>query len=160
VPRQDSATTAAEIRIHGEIYGQFDPKTAALQAGRYLGCGNPYCEWRRPVHNYIPGWLKLIEEGRLFEAAELSHRTDSLPEMCSRVCPQNHLCAGTDTRNDGLSTVAIGAIKKYITGETLRGLATGFLRGGADGKRGSDLVTTAVFEGREAAKGTLDYLDV
>jgi glutamate synthase (NADPH) small chain len=119
VPRQDSATTAAEIRIHGEIYGQFDPKTAALQAGRYLGCGNPYCEWRRPVHNYIPGWLKLIEEGKLFEAAELSHRTNSLPEMCSRVCPQNHLCEGTDTPNDGLSTVTIGAIKKYITSEAL-----------------------------------------
>jgi glutamate synthase (NADPH/NADH) small chain len=31
---------------------------------------------------------------------------------------------------------------------------------GGDMVRGSDLVVTAVFEGREAAKGILKYLDV
>ena len=62
VPRQDPAKTPAEARIHDfrEIYGQFDPKHAAVQASRCLGCGNPYCEWKCPVHNYIPNWLKLV----------------------------------------------------------------------------------------------------
>ena len=89
-PRQDPDKKPARERVleFREIYGQFDPAAAAVQAGRCLHCGNPYCEWKCPVHNYIPNWLQLINEGNLFEAAELSHRTNSLPEVCGRVCPQ------------------------------------------------------------------------
>ena len=64
-----------------EIYQPIDLEQAADQAGRCLGCGNPYCEWQCPVHNFIPDWLKLVEEGRIFEAAELSNRTNSLPDF-------------------------------------------------------------------------------
>jgi glutamate synthase (NADPH/NADH) small chain len=69
------------------------------------------------VHNYVPNWLKLISEGNLFEAAELSHKTNSLPEMCGRVCPQDRLCEGACTLNDGFGAVTIGNIEKYITDE-------------------------------------------
>ena len=122
VPRQDPAKTAVEVRIKEfrEIYGQFDPKNAAAQSSRCLGCGNPYCEWKCPVHNYIPNWLKLVEEGNIFEAAELSHRTNSLPEVCGRVCPQDRLCEGACTLNDGFGAVTIGAVEKYITTEALK----------------------------------------
>ncbi len=122
VPRQDPAKTAAEVRIKDfrEIYGQFDPKHAVSQASRCLGCGNPYCEWKCPVHNYIPNWLKLVEEGNIFEAAELSHRTNSLPEICGRVCPQDRLCEGACTLNDGFGAVTIGSVEKYITAEALK----------------------------------------
>jgi glutamate synthase (NADPH/NADH) small chain len=121
-PRQDPPKKSARERIRqfGEIYGQFDAKTAAVQAGRCLHCGNPYCEWKCPVHNYIPNWLQLINEGNLFEAAELSHRTNSLPEVCGRVCPQDRLCEGACTLNDGFGAVTIGAIEKYITDEALK----------------------------------------
>jgi len=54
-----------------EIYKPFTRNQAKMQAGRCLECGNPYCEWKCPVHNYIPDWLKLVEEGRIIEAAEL-----------------------------------------------------------------------------------------
>jgi len=122
MPRQDPAKTPARERIHQfkEIYGQYDGQTAATQAGRCLHCGNPYCEWKCPVHNYIPNWLQLIDEGNLFEAAELSHRTNSLPEMCGRVCPQDRLCEGACTLNDGFGAVTIGSIEKYITDEALK----------------------------------------
>ena len=105
----------SRIRKYQEIYGAFDSHTAAQQADRCLACGNPYCEWRCPVHNYIPNWLKLIAEGNLLEAAELSHRTNSLPEICGRVCPQDRLCEGACTLNDGFGAVTIGAIEKYIS---------------------------------------------
>jgi len=122
VPRQDPAKKAAEVRIKDfrEIYGQFDPKHAVVQASRCLGCGNPYCEWKCPVHNYIPNWLKLVEEGNIEEAAELSHRTNSLPEICGRVCPQDRLCEGACTLSDGFGAVTIGSIEKYITSEALK----------------------------------------
>jgi glutamate synthase (NADPH) small chain len=62
----------------------------------------------------------LINEGNLFEAAELSHRTNSLPEVCGRVCPQDRLCEGDCTLNDGFGAVTIGSIEKYITDEALK----------------------------------------
>jgi glutamate synthase (NADPH/NADH) small chain len=122
VPRADPAKTAVEARIRHfrEIYAPYDAAGAAAQAGRCLACGNPFCEWKCPVHNYIPNWLKLIEEGNLFEAAELSHKTNSLPEVCGRICPQDRLCEGACTLNDGLGAVTIGAIEKYITDEALK----------------------------------------
>ncbi len=122
VLRQDPEKKPVTIRIHEfkEIYGEYDAETAAAQSARCLACGNPYCEWKCPVHNYIPNWLKLISEGNLFEAAELSHRTNSLPEICGRICPQDRLCEGACTLNDGFGAVTIGAVEKYITDEALK----------------------------------------
>jgi glutamate synthase (NADPH/NADH) small chain len=122
VPRQDPKKSPVAVRIHSsrEIYGRYSPVVASSQANRCLSCGNPYCEWKCPVHNYIPNWLKLIAEGNLFEAAEMCHRTNSLPEICGRICPQDRLCEGDCTLNDGFGAVTIGAIEKYITDEALR----------------------------------------
>ena len=98
-----------------EIYRSFEPVEAKSQAHRCLECGNPYCEWKCPVHNYIPNWLKLASEGNVFEAAELCHQTNTLPEVCGRVCPQDRLCEGACTLNDGFGAVTIGSVEKYIT---------------------------------------------
>ena len=98
-----------------EIYGEYNQTEVSNQAHRCLDCGNPYCEWKCPVHNYIPDWLKLVNEGNILEAAELCHQTNSLPEMCGRVCPQDRLCEGACTLNDGFGAVTIGSTEKYIT---------------------------------------------
>jgi len=122
IPRRDPGKLPVEQRLLSfrEIYSQYDAAGAAQQAGRCIACGNPFCEWKCPVHNYIPNWLRLIEEGNLFEAAELSHRTNSLPEVCGRICPQDRLCEGACTLNEGMGAVSIGAIEKYITDEALK----------------------------------------
>ncbi len=122
VPRKDPDKLPVEVRItqFREIYSQYAPDGAAQQASRCLSCGNPFCEWKCPVHNYIPNWLQLVNDGKLFEAAELSHQTNSLPEMCGRICPQDRLCEGACTLNDGLGAVSIGAIEKYITDEAFK----------------------------------------
>jgi len=122
IPRLDPGKSPVEARVRhfGEIYAQYDAGAAAQQAGRCIDCGNPFCEWKCPVHNYVPNWLRLIAAGKLFEAAELSHQTNSLPEVCGRICPQDRLCEGACTLNDGLGAVSIGAIEKYITDEALK----------------------------------------
>ena len=102
-----------------EIYGDYNQPEASNQAHRCLDCGNPYCEWKCPVHNYIPDWLKLVNDGNILEAADLCHQTNSLPEMCGRVCPQDRLCEGACTLNDGFGAVSIGNIEKYITDKAL-----------------------------------------
>lgn len=98
-----------------EIYQPLSSDQSKGQADRCLDCGNPYCEWKCPVHNYIPQWLELVTEGKIFEAAELCHQTNSLPEMCGRVCPQDRLCESACTLNDEFGAVTIGNIEKYIT---------------------------------------------
>ena len=122
IPRRDPDKAPVEVRIKEfrEIYSQYSAEGAAAQAGRCISCGNPFCEWKCPVHNYIPNWLALVNDGKLFEAAELSHQTNSLPEMCGRICPQDRLCEGACTLNDGLGAVSIGAIEKYITDEAFK----------------------------------------
>ena len=104
------------VRVLGwrEIYGSFDVGQREQQSTRCIDCGNPYCEWECPVHNYIPDWLKLAREGRVIEAATLMHETNPLPEICGRICPQDRLCEGACTLNDGFGAVTIGAIEKDI----------------------------------------------
>jgi len=121
-PRKDPDKLPVDVRISQfrEIYAPYTAEIAAQQSGRCLSCGNPFCEWKCPVHNYIPNWLALVNEGKLFEAAELSHRTNSLPEMCGRICPQDRLCEGACTLNDGIGAVSIGSIEKYITDEAFK----------------------------------------
>lgn len=98
-----------------EIYELYEPQQAETQAGRCIACGNPYCEWECPVHNYIPNWLKLVRENNIIQAVELCHQTNSLPEVCGRVCPQDRLCEGACTLNEGYGAVTIGAVEKFIT---------------------------------------------
>jgi glutamate synthase (NADPH/NADH) small chain len=100
-----------------EIYKPFAQDEAADQAERCIDCGNPYCEWKCPVHNYIPNWLKLAGEGRIIEAAELCHETNSLPEVCGRICPHDRLCEQACTLATGFGAVTIGAIERYIVDE-------------------------------------------
>ncbi len=117
VSRNDPEKTSATQRSkeYKEIYAGFNEQQAATQADRCLSCGNPYCSWKCPVHNHIPHWLKLVAEGEVEKAAELSHRTNSLPEMCGRVCPQDRLCEGSCTLSEDFGAVTIGAIEKYIS---------------------------------------------
>ena len=121
VPRNDPAKKDVGVRRsqYVEIYNPFQPEQASSQAHRCLACGNPYCEWKCPVHNYIPNWLKLVSEGNILEAAELSHQTNTLPEVCGRVCPQDRLCEGACTLNDGFGAVTIGSVEKYISDTAL-----------------------------------------
>ncbi len=116
VPRRLPRELDVPVRVLGwkEIYGQYEQAQAVEQSARCLDCGNPYCEWKCPVHNYIPNWLAYLREGRLFEAAELAHQTNPLPEICGRVCPQDRLCEGACTLETGFESVTIGSLEKYI----------------------------------------------
>ncbi|WP_261857447.1 FAD-dependent oxidoreductase [Photobacterium sanguinicancri] len=117
VSRVDPAKKPLKIRKieFVEIYEPFTQQQASAQSDRCLDCGNPYCEWKCPVHNYIPQWLQLANEGRIIEAVELSHQTNTLPEVCGRVCPQDRLCEGSCTLNADFGAVTIGNVEKYIT---------------------------------------------
>ena len=115
--KQMPAKRAAENRREdfNEIYDEFSPDKAVEQASRCSQCGIPFCQVHCPVQNNIPDWLSLTANGRLEEAYELSQATNTLPEICGRICPQDRLCEGSCVIEKGFSSVTIGAVEKYIT---------------------------------------------
>jgi len=118
VERDMPLKRAAEERRRdfGEIYAEYADAKAREQAGRCSQCGVPYCQTHCPLHNNIPDWLRLTAEGRLKEAYELSQLTNTFPEICGRICPQDRLCEGNCViEQSGHGTVTIGAVEKYIT---------------------------------------------
>lgn len=99
-----------------EIYAQYADDKAREQSSRCSQCGVPYCQSHCPLHNNIPDWLRLTAQGRLREAYELSQATNTFPEICGRICPQDRLCEGNCViETSGHGTVTIGAVEKYIT---------------------------------------------
>ena len=118
IPRDMPAKRKAVERREdfAEIYAEFAAAKAAEQASRCSQCGVPYCQSHCPLHNNIPDWLKLTAEGRLREAYEISQATNTFPEICGRICPQDRLCEGNCViEQSGHGTVTIGAVEKYIT---------------------------------------------
>lgn len=99
-----------------EIYAEYAAAKAEEQASRCSQCGVPYCQSHCPLHNNIPDWLRLTATGRLEEAYEVSQSTNTFPEICGRICPQDRLCEGNCViEQSGHGTVTIGSVEKYIT---------------------------------------------
>ncbi len=118
IDREMPQKRAADTRNKdfNEIYAEFAAEKAKEQASRCSQCGVPYCQSHCPLHNNIPDWLRMTAEGRLQEAYELSQMTNTFPEVCGRICPQDRLCEGNCViEQSGHETVTIGAVEKYVT---------------------------------------------
>ncbi|WP_298676856.1 NAD(P)-dependent oxidoreductase [uncultured Lentibacter sp.] len=112
----EKRAAGARRQDFGEIYQEYAKAKAEEQASRCSQCGVPYCQNHCPLHNNIPDWLNLTATGRLKEAYEVSQATNTFPEICGRICPQDRLCEGNCViEQSGHGTVTIGAVEKYIT---------------------------------------------
>ncbi|WP_434476153.1 formate-dependent uric acid utilization protein AegA [Aeromonas veronii] len=121
-PRCDPAKIPLNLRktTFTELYPTYTAEQASQQGQRCLGCGDhSICEWRCPLHNRIPHWIELAREGRILEAVELSHQTNSLPEITGRICPQDRLCEGACTLKEESGSMTVGALERYITEQAL-----------------------------------------
>jgi len=168
----------ASVRSHdfNEIYREFADAKATEQASRCSQCGVPYCHTHCPLHNNIPDWLRLTAAGRLQEAYEISQATNTFPEICGRICPQDRLCEGNCViEQSGHGTVTIGAIEKYITDTawdmgwvkpvkpaTERAESVGIIGAGPGGLAAADALRRAglqvtVYDRYDRAGGLLTY---
>ena len=111
----DKRKAKERVADFDEIYSDFNVASAEEQASRCSQCGVPFCQVNCPLHNNIPDWLMLTAENRLQEAYELSSATNTFPEICGRICPQDRLCEGNCVIEKGFESVTIGAVEKHIT---------------------------------------------
>lgn len=159
-----------------EIYAEFADAKAKEQSSRCSQCGVPYCQAHCPLHNNIPDWLRLTAEGRLQEAYQESQATNTFPEICGRICPQDRLCEGNCViEQSGHGTVTIGSVEKYITDtaweegwvETIapvseREESVGIIGAGPGGLAAADVLRRAglqvtVYDRYDRAGGLLTY---
>jgi len=159
-----------------EIYAEYAAAKAKEQASRCSQCGVPFCQSHCPLHNNIPDWLLMTAEGRLQEAYQISQATNTFPEICGRICPQDRLCEGNCViEQAGHGTVTIGAIEKYITDTAWdrgwvkpaaphaeRGESVGIIGGGPGGLAAADFLRRAgvkvtVYDRADRAGGLLTY---
>jgi glutamate synthase (NADPH/NADH) small chain len=103
------------VKDFREVYELFDKSEARTQSERCVQCGDPYCMNKCPLHNFILQWFKSVAETDLELAFKLSNESSPFPEIMGRVCPQDVLCEGDCTLNDGHGAITIGSIERYIT---------------------------------------------
>ncbi|MFU1681606.1 NAD(P)-dependent oxidoreductase [Phaeobacter piscinae] len=178
IDRDMPSKRAAEDRREDfdEIYAEFAAAKAEEQASRCSQCGVPYCQSHCPLHNNIPDWLRLTATGRLHEAYETSQATNTFPEICGRICPQDRLCEGNCViEQSGHGTVTIGAVEKYITDTAWdqgwvqpiqpaheRGEFVGIIGAGPGGLAAADMLRRAgvkvtIYDRYDRAGGLLTY---
>ena len=169
---------AASVRGEdfSEIYSEYTDHKAAEQAGRCSQCGVPYCQNHCPLHNNIPDWLLMTATGRLREAYDLAQATNTFPEICGRICPQDRLCEGNCVIElAGHGTVTIGSVEKYITDTAWekgwilpvtpaveRGESVGIIGAGPGGLAAADVLRRAgvqvtVYDRHDRAGGLMTY---
>ncbi|MDR1284585.1 MAG: glutamate synthase subunit beta [Campylobacteraceae bacterium] len=104
-----------------EIYELLSKNDMKEQASRCIQCGDPFCHNKCPLHNLIPFWLRAV--GGKYDidlAFALSNETNPYPEITGRVCPQEKLCEGDCSLNDGHKAITIGAIEVAISENGIR----------------------------------------
>lgn len=75
--------------------------------------GNIRCQHRCPAHMDVPGYIRLIKEGKYRESYELMRETNPFPAVCGYICP--HPCETKCKRGDFDRPVAIDALKRFVT---------------------------------------------
>jgi len=116
IPRQKMAEQEPKARIKNfqEVPFGFSPEQAQLEASRCLKCKKPKCVEGCPVNIDIPGFIKLIEEGKFIDSAKKIKEQNSLPAICGRVCPQEEQCEKLCILGKKQEPVSVGYLERFV----------------------------------------------
>jgi len=110
MPEQDPKQ---RIKNFNEVPFGYSPEQARQEAARCLLCKKRSCVTGCPVNVDIPGFLQLVAEGEFAAAARLIKRTNSLPAICGRVCPQETQCEIKCSLAKKFEPVAVGRLERF-----------------------------------------------
>lgn len=110
MPQQD---VAERVKNFDEVALGYTEETALDEAERCLGCAKKPCVAGCPVNIDIPTFIKLIKEKDYIGAAREIKKTNSLPAICGRVCPQETQCEAVCVLAKKGEPVAIGRLERF-----------------------------------------------
>ncbi|MCJ7596897.1 MAG: dihydropyrimidine dehydrogenase, partial [Desulfobacterales bacterium] len=116
IPRQKISEQPPEIRRRNfdEVPLGYPEELAVKEAERCLQCKNPSCVEGCPVGIDIPGFIGLIKQGEFAKSIRHIWKSNSLPAVCGRVCPQEIQCEGKCILAKKGDAVAIGNLERYV----------------------------------------------
>jgi glutamate synthase (NADPH/NADH) small chain len=142
IPVQDMPCQDPDERRNnmGEVATGYSADQAMLEAERCLQCKNAPCVSGCPVKVDIPGFISKIKSGDFLEASKIIKRTNLLPSICGRVCPQEKQCQLPCTVGKSLGgvgkAVQIGRLERFVADyERDAGLLAAPEPGSSTGKR-------------------------
>ncbi|MBC8283688.1 MAG: dihydropyrimidine dehydrogenase, partial [Nitrospinae bacterium] len=93
-PRTSAPEQNPEVRRKNfqEVSLGYTPAMAQLEASRCIQCKKPKCVMGCPVRVAIPDFIKQVSEGDFLAAAQIIKKTNALPAVTGRVCPQEDQC--------------------------------------------------------------------
>jgi glutamate synthase (NADPH/NADH) small chain len=116
IPRQKMPEQPAQVRRRNfnEVPLGLDEEVAVKEAERCLQCKNPSCVQGCPVGIDIPGFISLIKQREFTKSIRHIWKSNSLPAVCGRVCPQESQCEGACILAKKGDAVAIGNLERYV----------------------------------------------
>lgn len=114
-PRQKMEEQDSTVRItnFNEVALGFMEEMVKMETSRCLQCKKPQCVTGCPVNVDIPGFIKLLGEGKFAEAIMHIKEFNLLPAICGRVCPQETQCESKCILGKKGDPVAIGALERF-----------------------------------------------
>ena len=116
LPSRGVPTREADERVKDfqEARAPLDEEWAKYEASRCIHCHEmAACRRACPAGNDISQGLYLIEQGNFLEAASIFRKTNFLPEICGRVCPQEKLCEGACVLGRIGDPVLVGVLESF-----------------------------------------------
>lgn len=120
LPVQDMPCQKPAVRAHNmeEVALGYTESQARVEAARCLQCKNAPCVSGCPVSIDIPGFIGFVAKGDYRGAADIIRKTNLLPAICGRVCPQEKQCQAPCTLGKALKTVdkavQIGRLERFV----------------------------------------------
>ena len=113
--RRDMPKQPPHIRRRNfdEVAFGYNEKLAVEEAMRCLQCKKPFCVQGCPVEIDIPGFIDCIANKKFKEAIRVIKKTNCLPAVCGRVCPQEEQCEVACVLNKKEAPVAIGRLERF-----------------------------------------------
>ena len=96
-----------------EIQKTYTEEEAAREASRCMGCPRKWCSVHCPAGMPVPDFIKKIREKDYEGAYEIICSASTLPEFCSRLCPQEKQCQSECTRSIRTEAVGIGRLERF-----------------------------------------------
>ena len=102
------------VRNFDEVALGYTAELAAEEAARCLACKRPGCMDGCPVAVDIPAFIRCLAEGDPAAGIRAIKRTNALPAVCGRVCPQEEQCEKGCVLGKKGEAVAIGRLERYL----------------------------------------------